>query len=265
MGFTFMSISNRLVVTVLILLLPATVLAAPTYSPNRVDLTLAQGESASFTYSVNAAGAAAIAPYMWYADHGLPGEWLGTLVAGWHWFTDSAGQQVSVTVPPDAASGEYRGQFFGFVSGGAHSFQRGDGVTLIVTVGSSCAERAGFVSGSDNEIELWAPNHALRSIELLGEVHLPVGCSILSASYTVDDEYGEHSGTGALEITAAGYRATPLLEVSRRGNDRDGRQYTVTFSIETEAGVTTHSRTVTILHDQRDKNGKETGGGKAAN
>jgi hypothetical protein len=131
-----------------------------------------------------------------------------------------------------------------------------------VTVGSSCAERASFVTGSDNEIELWAPNHALRSIELLGEIHLPAGCSILSANYSVDDEYGEYSGSGTLEITAAGYRATPLLEVSRRGNDRDGRQYTVTLSIETEADVATHSRTVTILHDQRNKEGRS---GKTAN
>ncbi|RLA35560.1 MAG: hypothetical protein DRR03_05560 [Gammaproteobacteria bacterium] len=267
MGFTVMSIASRLTVTMLVMLLPLSVLAAPTYSPDRVELTLAPGESASFSYNVSAEGAFAIAPYMWYEGHGLPGDWLGSLKAGWQWFTQTASRNITLTVPVDAAGGVYRGQLFGFVSGGAHGFQRGDGVTLMVTVGSSCRGGAECVAGTGNEIELWAPNHSLRSIELLGEIRLSNGCSILSASYSVDDEYGEYSGSGTLEITgdATGYRVSPLLEVSRRGNDRDGRHYIVTLSIETEAGVVTHTRSIIVVHDRRDKAEREAGSGKAAN
>ena len=238
----------------LLLLLPMSLQAAPVYSPGEVEFTMKPGERRSFSYTMTADGAFAVAPYMWYEDEGLPSEWLGPIRAKWHWFASSASQTVTLEIPDNAASGTYRGRLLGFVSGGAHSFQRGDGVELTVTVGAECAG-AEFVDASDNDFELWAPNHSTRSVELFGELRLPVGCSIIAASYEVVDEYGEYGATGEIEITgdATGYRAAPLVEVSRRGNDRDGRHYTVTLSIETEAGIATHTRSIVVLHDRRDK------------
>ena len=238
----------------LLLLLPLGLQAAPRYSPGEIELTMKPGERRSISYTITADGAAAIAPYMWYEDEGLPGEWLGPLKARWHWFTSSASQTVTIEIPADAVPGTYRGRLLGFVSGGAHSFQRGDGVELTVSLASDCAG-AEFVAGSDNDFELWAPNHALRSVELFGELRLASGCTVIEARYEVVDEYGEYSGSGELEITAngTGYRATPLVEVSRQGKDRDGRHYTVTLSIETEAGIATHTRSIVVLHDRRDK------------
>ena len=244
--------------SILALALPLSAVAAPTYSPAEVDLNLSPGESASFSYTVSEDGANAIAPYVSYADGGLPIDWLGSIPTAWYWFTDSASTQVTVTVPADAEPGLYSGTLFGSSWGGAHGFDGGPGVALEIRVGSDCAGLTEFIAGSENDIELWAPNNTLRSIELLGEIRMQAGCSILAANYKVDDEYGEYSGSGVLEITGddSGYRATPLLEVSRHGNDKDGRNYTVTLSIETEAGVATLTRSVVILHDQRDKAGK---------
>jgi len=238
----------------LLLLLPMTLQAAPVYSPGEMEITLGPGERKSFSYTITADGAFAVAPYMWYEDEGLPNDWIGPLQAKWHWFASSASQTVTLDIPDDAEPGTYRGRLLGFVSGGAHSFQRGDGVKLTVTVGADCAG-AEFIDASDNDFELWAPNHSTRSVELFGDLHLPVGCSILAASYEVIDEYGEYSGSGELEIVAdaTGYRATPLVEVSRRGNDKDGREYTVILSVETEAGIATHTRSIVVLHDRRDK------------
>ena len=238
-------------------LVPDLLHAAPTYAPSTVELDVPAGGSASFTYRIDAPGAYAVAPYMWYHDQGLPSAWLGEVFAQWLWFVDSATQNVRVTVPPGTPAGSYRGKIEGFVMGGAHRFQRGEGVTVTVNVGSACGGLAEFDPASDNTFELWAPNHAMRGIELLGALRIPDGCSVLSAAWEVIDEYGQYSGSGELEITGdgSGYRAVPLLEVWREGRDKDGREYLVTLTVETEAGTATHTRTVTVLHDRRDKAG----------
>jgi hypothetical protein len=245
----------RLLLMLLTGLLPAVVAAAPTYTPDRVELDLAPGGSTTFSYTIAAPGAFAVAPYMWYVEQTLPAAWLGQITAAWAWFATSADQEVTVSVPGDAAPGSYLGTLYGLVSGGAHSAERGAGVSVVVTVTGGCSEHAEFVAASENDFELWAPNRALRRVELRGGIRIPAGCTLLSAGWQVDDEYGQYSSQGELEIGDDGgsYRAAPLLEVWRDGRDRDGRSYTVTLTLETEAGRVTRTRTVVVRHDRRER------------
>ena len=72
-----------------------------------------------------------------------------------------------------------------------------------------------------------------------------------SASYRVQDEYGSVQPSGAITLGAGGgYSFTVMLEASRRGNDRDGRHYSVTVSVTDNAGNnSSNASTVIVPHD----------------
>ena len=252
----------RLLTTLIATVLPCSQALAGSYDPERIDLYLAPGEGTTVEYTYSDPSAFFVQPFVnMSGDADLQG-WIGDIRAAMGSGDSTA--SMTINVPADAASGQYEIVLYGRAWGGAHA-PTDDGMTLAVTVAGACAGTADFVQGSENDIELWAPNRALHSIELLGEIEVPDGCTILTATYDVDDEYGVYSSSGELEITgdAEGYLATPLIEASRSGKDKDGRVYTVTLSIETEAGVATQTRRIVVLHDRRDK--AEDKRGKPAN
>jgi len=71
-----------------------------------------------------------------------------------------------------------------------------------------------------------------------------------SAASVVMDEYGQIQPSGSLTLTADGsYAFTVALEASRRGNDQDGRHYTITVSTrDTIGNPGFKSATVTVPH-----------------
>lgn len=92
-------------------------------------------------------------------------------------------------------------------------------------------------------------------VELSGSVSVTDGCEISSASYLLTDEYGELDRTEDVTINADGSFsvAVPMI-ASRRGNDKDGRLYTVKFLAENEAGIGESVETnIVVMHD----NGKK--------
>ena len=59
-----------------------------------------------------------------------------------------------------------------------------------------------------------------------------------AATYAVQDEYAEVQPAGPIELNADGrFSFTILLRASRRGNDRDGRLYTITVRAVNAAGA----------------------------
>jgi|SRR5260370_397192 len=78
------------------------------------------------------------------------------------------------------------------------------------------------------------------------------GVNLSSAAYSVTDEYGKVQPTGAITLGAGGnYSFTVSLQASRRGSDRDGRQYTITVRAKDKAGnPTSQASVVTVPHDQ---------------
>jgi hypothetical protein len=73
---------------------------------------------------------------------------------------------------------------------------------------------------------------------------------VSSAAYVVMDEYGQIQPSGSLTLDAhSSYTFTVALQDSRRGNDQDGRHYTIAVSAQDtlgNPGVT--SATVTVAH-----------------
>ena len=79
------------------------------------------------------------------------------------------------------------------------------------------------------------------------------GVNASTAAYAVIDEYGLIQPNGHIQVAMNGsYSFTIQLQASRKGNDRDGRQYTITISAQNNEGNQgSKSTVVTVPHDQR--------------
>jgi hypothetical protein len=65
----------------------------------------------------------------------------------------------------------------------------------------------------------------------------PGGSGVSSAGYQVTDKYGQIQPSGSITLGADGrYAFTVQLQSSRRGNDPDGRHYTIVVSATDMAG-----------------------------
>jgi hypothetical protein len=75
---------------------------------------------------------------------------------------------------------------------------------------------------------------------------------VASASYIVDDEYGQASSSGPVTIAADGsYGFTIQLPASRLGTDKDGRVFTIRILATDGAGnVSTTATRVIVPHSQ---------------
>jgi parallel beta-helix repeat protein len=102
---------------------------------------------------------------------------------------------------------------------------------------------------------LWPPNGQLVTVTVSGTITDEpggLGVNLGSAAYVVMDEYGQVQPRGGLAVEADGrYTFTVALEASRRGNDQDGRHYTIAVSAKDNAGnLGVASTIVTVPHDQ---------------
>jgi hypothetical protein len=78
------------------------------------------------------------------------------------------------------------------------------------------------------------------------------GVNLSSGRFAVSDEYGTVQPAGPFTINPDGtYLFTVNLEASRRGSDKDGRQYTISVFAKDNAGnLGFSSLIVTVPHDQ---------------
>jgi probable HAF family extracellular repeat protein len=100
---------------------------------------------------------------------------------------------------------------------------------------------------------LWPPNGQRVAVRVSGMIiDAPGGSGVKvgSAAYVVMDEYGQIQPSGNLTLGADGsYAFTVELEASRRGNDRDGRHYTIAVSARDNLGNPGFKSTlVTVPH-----------------
>ena len=108
---------------------------------------------------------------------------------------------------------------------------------------------------SADPAEIWPPNDSMVTVTLTGEL-TDIGTGIAGSTFRVLDEYGTVqpnidavTGTGS---TATAFSRTFQIEASRRGEDRDGRTYTIEGTVTDRAcNATTLRTTVRVLHDQR--------------
>jgi hypothetical protein len=99
---------------------------------------------------------------------------------------------------------------------------------------------------------IWPPNNKETEVVVSGFISMPEGCTLLDASYTVNDEYGVYTGSGDLIVGEDGsFELIMTVEASRLGSDKDGRAYDVTISATDEAGDASASTEAVVLHDMR--------------
>jgi hypothetical protein len=100
---------------------------------------------------------------------------------------------------------------------------------------------------------LWPPNGKMGPVTVSGTItDAGSGVDPNTATYAVIDEYGLSQPRGPVTVKADGsYAFTIQLQVSRHGNDRDGRQYSITVSALDNADNKGSATTdVIVPHDQ---------------
>ena len=106
---------------------------------------------------------------------------------------------------------------------------------------------------SANPLSLWPPNGSMVPVTVSGTItDADSGANPSSGSFAVADEYGTVQPAGSLTINPDGtYLFTVNLEASRHGNDKDGRQYTISVLAKDNAGnLGSSSIIVRVPHDQ---------------
>ncbi|MEO8339634.1 MAG: hypothetical protein ABI604_07915 [Nitrospirota bacterium] len=102
--------------------------------------------------------------------------------------------------------------------------------------------------------KLWPPNHSMVPVTVSGTMQDAggSGLNLNTAAYFVTDEYGVVEPKGTVMVNSDGsYLFTILLQASRDKENKDGRQYTITVSVEDKAGNKGSSSTEVIVpHDQ---------------
>jgi hypothetical protein len=104
---------------------------------------------------------------------------------------------------------------------------------------------------SATPISLWPPNGKIVPVTVSGTIS-DTGCTIATASYAVNDEYGQVQPSGRVTLGPGGAFSFPvLLQASRFGTDINGRLYTVTVSASNSDNKTSsRSGAVVVPHDQ---------------
>jgi len=109
------------------------------------------------------------------------------------------------------------------------------------------------VNVSASPSSLWPPNGKMVSVTVSGTITDSLsGVNPSTAAFAVVDEYGLVQPSGPVSLGPGGtYSFAVLLQASRNGNDKDGRQYTITVSADDFAGNLGLAATiVTVPHDQ---------------
>ncbi|MEA2080286.1 MAG: choice-of-anchor Q domain-containing protein [Pseudomonadota bacterium] len=118
-----------------------------------------------------------------------------------------------------------------------------------------CREVPQFdITSFDPEI-IWPPNKETVDITVTGSIILPDACNLISAGYTLIDEYGEHSSSDTLDVDEdGGFMLSLPVTAWRDGDDKIGRSYTLSLDAQDEAGAAGSDPLVaTVPHDQSDE------------
>jgi hypothetical protein len=139
-----------------------------------------------------------------------------------------------------------------------HEFGNGRGippgeVDVLLNSSPSPDTTPPVITLSATPTRLWPADGRLVPVTLSGTItDSGSGVNASSAEYAVQDEYGEVQPFGKITLDPAGnYSFTILLRAGRRGNDLNGRQYTIRVSAKDNAGNRGVRWTrVTVPHDQ---------------
>ena len=231
------------------------------YSPSTASFTVDAGESSEMPFTVGIATCSSFVYNVWFADKvdgNLPIEWVSSSPVSAFmlcWGRGKLSSMLKITVPDNAAGGDYSGYLFSRAQGSHGLTDPGDGIYINVHVPSSCSSAPVVQADALGPTTLWPPNGRTEYVEVTGMIILPDGCTISEMGYSIDDEYGALTGSGTITLgDDNSFSASVPVEVSRRGNDKDGRSYTITVYAADEAGSgQSQSIELVVPHDKGKK------------
>lgn len=259
---------SLLLLLVLPLFLMATEAGAAkiSFEPNELNATVAPGEVVTVPVAVTLDDTTAPNSYASFSlsrvDGTLDPKWInGQLYVSLNSWYKTRQVPFLVKVPADAKGGKYKSVFR---TVWLRSNEQVDPVDLVINVEVgetfACNQKPFFEDISSAEETINARNNKEVAIDLSGSVSSPDGCDIDGAWFELTDEYGELDQKKVdLEINDDGnFSVAVPMVASRKGEDKDGRLYTVKFFAENGAGVGESPVTsVVVLHDNGKKKGHD--------
>jgi len=224
------------------------------YKDDSVTLDLLAGESATTDVTVSSANQTTGLIYFNMAGSvesgNLPAGWVKSAVARMMSTTREATVTLSVNVPADAQEGTYFGTVKPSIMMSRETVDVGKGVYVVVEVKPSCQGNP-TLNGTISPAEISMRNHKLVDISVTGQVTVPEGCVLSGVTYSLEDEYGEYNSNGPVTVGADGsFSISAAVEASRRGEDKDGRVYTISVKAIDKMGNTAgEGYIVTVAHD----------------
>lgn len=268
-GDRFKRLSNGLWQAFVLLLLAFSLLilsneahsAEITFSPNGLTVNVAPGETVAVPITVslvNTSLANAYASFgLAHVGGSLDRNWISNQIyMSLNSLYKTRQAVLQVKVPGDAQGGLYQGVLKTVWLRSNENVAPAEFV-INVDVDSfvSCSQVPLFSNIVASQESISMRNNKPAQIELSGSVSVPDGCEISNAQYQLTDEYGELDKVAGFQLGADGHFtvAVPVI-ASRKGNDKDGRLYTVKFMAEDEAGVGESVETnITVMHDNGEK------------
>ena len=231
------------------------------FAPNGLTVNVAPGETVSVPITVSLENASLPNSYasfgLAHVGGSLDRNWINNQIYmslnSWYKTRQAV---LQIKVPADAQGGSYNGILKTVWLRSNESVAPAE-FEINVDVDSfvSCSQVPLFSNIAASQESINIRNNKQVHIELSGSVTVPDGCEIDSAQYQLTDEYGELDIIEELQVDEGGSFAVAIpMVASRKGDDKDGRLYTVKFVAENEAGVGDSVETnIVVEHDNRKK------------
>jgi hypothetical protein len=232
-----------------------------TFAPNGLTVNVAPGEAVAVPITVSLENTSLPNTYasfgLAHAGGSLDRSWINTQIYmslnSWYKTRQAV---LQVKVPADAQGGSYKGILKTVWLRSNETVAPAE-FEINVDVDSfvSCSQVPLFSDIVSSQESINMRNNKPVLIELSGSVAVPEGCEIYNAQYQLTDEYEELDKVDGLQLDDDGrFTVAVPMVASRKGNDKDGRLYTVKFVAENEAGVGKSVETnIVVMHD----NGKK--------
>lgn len=234
-----------------------------TYVPNGATVSVAKGKMITFPVSVNLIEPDLSSPFvsigLGYLGGTLNPDWINGKVFLTLNSTFMSRQASIIIMPPeDAVPGHYTAILKPFSVRSNEDVTAEDLVIYIeVTEQVACQQVPLFNNLAASQQDVSVRNKKTVEVELTGSVEVDEGCPLIGdIRYFLDDEYDELDQEFHLRDIGPDGQFSVVVPIlaSRKGSDKDGREYTIVFEAENDAGVGKSSQTlIRILHDNREK------------
>lgn len=230
-----------------------------TFEPGSIGIAMSPGEERTMTFAANLSDTSTSSAYANFYVALTNGSLSRTWATRSNHIalngSQSAGEvNMTIKIPAGTQTGTYTGVIRPI---GIRASERTttEVLTLYVEVMpfQSCSSPPVISKVVAGESIVRARNKKPLTFAFSGNISSLTGCTTEKAYYSLTDEYGELDETKPLELDESGnFNISVDVIASRKGNDKDGRLYTVSFGADNEVGTTVGGeQRIIISHDSK--------------